>query len=296
MWNQSILTWPSTLTDINTQANGVLDSVPDNQTSALRALQSTAVRAEFERHPLSNEAEALIGLRGELNTLLTQGQMLSATPYQYGVGDSKSTGTVLSPENAIKTLTTKLNEQSDPHRPKGELYAHVLLLSSHSQADLNDKLITFLSVFSIDEWAQAQRQMQSEMGLSQSQMVKNASITAPRLKPSQWLNPEPLPLALNLHGEQIAQLESLASDGTSVNDKLARLANKRAVRLNHVKSEIAKLSQISGQVWNFSATGSASVIANKLKNSQVPNTGHPYSVATIILSPMPMPFFEELFQ
>ncbi|MGL6647719.1 hypothetical protein ACSZOH_21910 [Aeromonas caviae] len=81
-WVQGALRWPASAGSIHTRAREVLVQLPARQASAMDRLQGVAARTQYRRHPLSEAAGGLAGLRADLDRLLVNGHCLTVTPYQ----------------------------------------------------------------------------------------------------------------------------------------------------------------------------------------------------------------------
>lgn len=293
MWKSTPLKWPDAAAAIQSDAEGITQSVREQMDAARERAESLLGDARFERHPLSEEAEALLALRRELEDLVVEGTVLSASPYQFQVGEKLSSGHYLSPVNAVNMVCDKLRDLSDRHKPTGQLHAVALMLTASSLSEFASSLITVCEVFRLPDWCQCARQARALVTNERDKLHQPATILQSRFKPFSALNASPLCEYAARQGAQIATLESLASDATHVVSKLSALAEKRAVRLDVLSEEITSLKALKGSVFSLSLSGTPESMATTLKQAVVPNQ-HPLTIVSLIMSDKPLTFWEEL--
>lgn len=293
MWKQSPLSWPNSSQATQTSAEQVTDQIGTTMNDAVSRLNSLESDASYGRHSLSEEANALLGLRGDLESLLRTGTALTATPYQFQVGTKLDSGCYLNPQAAVQVLAGKLRDHADKYRPNGNLHCVALMVTASQLAQFAHQLADLVSVFPLPDWCQVARQTQALVTNETDKLHQPAAIVQPRFKPMAKLNANPLQNALHWQGAQIATLESLADDANHVIGKLQALAVKRASKLGDVKAQINALKDLKGSVYAFSVTGNAESIATQISQAGAPNN-HPFTVASLLLSHEPMTFFEEL--
>ncbi len=293
MWQESPLSWPNSSQSIQTSAEQVTDQIGTVMNDAVSRLTNLESDASYGRHSLSEEASALLGLRGDLESLLRTGSVLTATPYQFQVGTKLGSGCYLNPQAAVEVLSSKLRDHADKYRPNGNLHCIVLMVTASQLAQFANQLADLVSVFPLPDWCQVARQTQALVTNETDKLHQPAAIIQPRFKPMAKLNTNPLHDALHWQGAQIATLESLADDANHVIGKLQALAAKRASKLGDVKAQINALKNLKGSVHAFSVTGNAESIATQISQAGAPNN-HQFTVASLLLSHEPMTFFEEL--
>ncbi|MBY8032556.1 hypothetical protein KW481_03265 [Vibrio fluvialis] len=293
MWQSSSLTWPQTASDIQSQADVVTGQVGQMMADASGRLANLQSDANFGRHALSAEAEALLGLRVELDSLLIAGTVLSATPYQFQVGEKLDSGSYLSPNNAVKTLSAKLRDLSDRHRPNGQLHAVAIMLTGQSISEFAAKLEQITAVLTLPDWTQVARQAKAMVTNDRDKLHQPVAMVQPRFKPFAKLNAQPVGDYFSEQSAQLATLESLASDSTHVIGKLQALAAKRSAVLSDISEAINNLKNLQGSVYSMSLTGTAESIATQLQNAAAPNN-HQLTIASLLLSHEPLTFWEEL--
>ena len=293
MWTHSPLRWPMASRLVQYNAEKVTDQVQTAMSDAVSRLINLKSDASYGRHSLSEDASALLGLRGEFESLLTTGTVLTAAPYQFQVGTRLDSGCYLNPQTAVKVLSRKLRDHADKHRPNGHLHCVALMVTASQLTLFSNQLADIVSVFPLPDWGQVARQTQALVNNETDKFYQSAAIVQPRFKPMSFINVNPLRSSLNLQGTQIATLESLANDESSVIDKLNALSVKRASKLDEVKAKVNALKNLKGSVYAFSVTGNAESIATQISQAGAPNN-HPFTVASLLLSHEPMTFFEEL--
>ncbi|SJN58736.1 hypothetical protein VR7878_03011 [Vibrio ruber DSM 16370] len=291
MWTQSSLTWPTSANGIQTRASSVTDQIgADHGEDRLSALESDAA---FGRHPLSQDAQALLSLRAELDRLLTQGQVLTVTPYQFQVGSESESGEILDTDAAVKRLAEKLRDYADSHRPSGQLHAIAVMITAPTRQQFAEQLKRVTAVMPLPEWCQTQRHTESLLAADHEKLRKPAPIIQPRFKAVAPLTTKPFVGMNAALGTQVATLESLASDQVNVIGKLRQLAEKRQLTLQTVNDTLQAMQTMDAQVWSVALTGELASLSHRLTEMLPPNY-HRYTAASLILSASPMPFFEEL--
>ncbi|CDT98513.1 conserved hypothetical protein [Vibrio coralliirubri] len=298
MWKTSPLSWPTSVQTIQTRAEQVTDQIGTTMNNAVSRLTNLENDASYGRHSLSEGASALLGLRGELESLLRTGTVLTVTPYQFQVGTTLDSGCYLNPQAAVKVLSGKLRDYADKHRPSPKtegdnIHCIAIMVTASQLALFASQLADLVSVFPLPDWCQVARQSQALVTNETDKLHQSAAIARPRFKPMAKLNADPLHDALHWQGAQIATLESLADDESHVIGKLQALAAKRTNKLDEIKAQINALKNLTGSVYAFSVTGSAESIATQISQASTPNH-HPLTVASLLLSHQPMTFFEEL--
>ena len=293
MWRHSSLSWPHDATSIEQDATSVTRQVKPELDAASGRLDALLGDANFGRHSLSEESHALLRLRQELNLLSVKGRVLTVTPYQFEVGERLGSGCYLNPSNASAVLSDKLSDLSDKNKPSG--YVHVIaLMATAIEIDAFAKRLEDLCrVLTLPDWCQCARQASALSQNEKDKLHQPNAIMQPRFKPSSMVRANPLDAYFHLQAKQIATLESLASDEANVVGKLRELSAKRANALETITSDINALKALRGDVFSMKIGGQVEEIAATLRKSDAPNT-HPLTIASLIISQEPMPFFEEL--
>lgn len=292
-WQHCSLNWPPSAASIQQQAESTTAQVAHEAMAATERINALASDANYGRHTLSQDAEALLTLRGELNMLMQQGQVLTVHPYQFQVGDRLSAGCFLNPKNATATLAEKLKDSTDANRPSQSINAIAIMLTVNQLTEFAAQLEQITSVFTLPEWCHVARQAKSEAASATAKMHQPAAITQPRFKPVATLNANPARDYHYWQSAQISTLESLAADKTTVIQKLNALASKRAVYLQEVSQNINALKALSGSVYSAQFAGSANSIATQIEKLSPPNN-HQHTIVSLLISTQPLTFWEGL--
>ena len=295
------LTWPSAAQTIQTQSESVIHQIDSNMAKGLSSLTAIEGKAGYSRHALSEEAERLLTLSDELDALLNQGVVLTASPYQFQVGNQQGAGDYLSPSSAIDTLRHKLNDHVDKHRPVGSLYCVAIMVCEPQLALFASTLTELTSYFPLPDWCQVARQSTALSTHSVDKFHQPAAIAQPRFKPQATMHVDPVRTLLKQQGAQLATLASLANDKVNVIGKLQLLAKKRTQKHTEISENInalkamnnSALKTMSSSVWSKSFTGNPQSIASQLNQVVIPNN-HQYTVASLLLSATPLTFLAAL--
>lgn len=294
-WQNVSHQWPSQAQTIQTQSVHVLGQVGDVMNASVSRMAGLANQVSVKRHPLSQEAEAIRSLRGELEQLLCQGQVLSVHPYQYQVGHKVESGHHLSPDVAVQALAAKLMDGNDKQKPTGQQHALGWMIAESSLADFAKSTQALFEVVNLPELGMVTRRLAQEQRVQTDKFIQPNPIAQPRFKPMASLNPRPLRHVLNWQGGQLAHIESLAADWQSPVDKLGQLAQKRDAQLQAWQGAIDGLKQSDVTLLKFEGGGTREVIATLLNQSQPPSRANRYTFASLFLSPEPLSFLSELF-
>jgi len=289
-WAQGALRWPASADSVHTRAREVLGQLPASQASAMGRLQGLAARAQYRRHPLSEVAEDLAGLRAELDQLLVYGHCLTVTPYQHGVGQRQGNQHHLSAPNAVAALAAKLQDGADPRLPGGQQHALAWLVTGNSAEDLARQLTPLCALLPLPEWCATLRRLTA----SNDTMHQPTAARVPRWRadePLCWAPLRPARLAL---GAELSQLESLARDSQNPIDKLQGLAGRRTARLDALAAALTELGRLSGELWHWQGQGDAASLATQLGQSTPPDHSISMTVGALLLSPSPLTFWQEL--
>lgn len=135
---------------------------------------------------------ALIGLRGDIESLLRTGTVLTATPYQFQVGTKLDSGCYLNPQAAVKVLSGKLCDHADKYRPNVNLHCIALMVTALQLAQFTNQLAGLVSVFPLPDWCQVAMQTQALLTNESDKLQQPNAIVQPRFKPMAKLNANPL--------------------------------------------------------------------------------------------------------
>ncbi|MDX7786701.1 hypothetical protein [Aeromonas caviae] len=289
-WVQGALRWPASVGSIHTHAREVLGQLPASQASAMGRLQGVAARAQYRRHPLSEAAGGLAGLRAELDRLLVNGHCLTVTPYQHGVGQQQGNQHHLSAPSAVAALATKLQDGADPRLPSGQQHALAWLVTGNSAEDLARQLALLCTLLPLPEWCAPLRRLTA----SNDPMHQPTAARVPRWRAGEPLCWAPLRPAQAVLGAELAQLESLARDSQNPIDKLQGLAVRRTARLDALAATLTELGKLSGTLWHWQGQGDTASLATQLGQSTPPDHSMSMTVGALLLSPSPLTFWQEL--
>lgn len=289
-WAQGVLRWPASVGSIHTHAREVLGQLPASQASAMGRLQGVAARAQYRRHPLSEVAGGLAGLRAELDRLLVNGHCLTVTPYQHGVGQQQGNQHHLSAPNAVATLAAKLQDGADPRLPSGQQHALAWLVTGNSAEGLARQLAPLCALLPLPEWCATLRRLTA----SNDPMHQPTAARVPRWRAGEPLCWAPLRPAQAVLGAELAQLESLARDSQNRIDKLQGLAVRRSARLDELATALTELGKLSGTLWHWQGQGDVASLATQLGQSTPPDHSMSMTVGALLLSPSPLTFWQEL--
>lgn len=294
-WQNASYQWPDSTQAIQTQSETVLNQVAGKMNESANRVKTLASKVELARHPLSTEAENLLHLRAELESLMCKGQIVCVHPYQYQVGNQVESGHHLSPDIAIETLRAKLLDVNDKHKPTGPLYALGWMIAENSLANFAQATKGLFDVVNISELGMVARRTGKKQSLQTDKFTKPNAIVQPRFKPTAQINQQPLRNALSWQGAQLAQLESLSADKNTPAQKLTALAQKRTQQLEEWTDSLNRLKQSNINVLKFEAQGTTEVIATLLKEAQSPSRANNYTFTALFLSSEPLTFLTELF-
>ena len=294
-WQNSAFNWPASAQAIQNSSESVLNQVAGKMTESSGLLNTLASNVTFNKHPLSNEAQALINLRSQLDSLLCSGQILSVHPYQFSVGHNVESGYHLAPDIAVSTLAAKLLDTNDRYRPTSNINVVGWMIAEKSLAEFAKATKALFGVVNIPELGMVSRRLEKEQSLQTDKFTRPSAIVQPRFKPQLNVNPQPLREALKWQGAQVAQLESLAADKQSPVEKLSHLAQKRGEKLDAWKQAINALKSSGVEIYKFEASGTPDVIATRLNQSAPPSRANSSTFASLFISASPLTFLSEVF-
>ena len=287
----SALMWSSTAETIQTRTETLTKKVAFTMETALAGLTAIEAEANYQRHPLATDADALLGLRAELSELLTMGQVMTASPYL--AKSDQYEHYYLNPQAAKDILVAKLRDQVDKYRPTGNLYGLVLMVNESQLNIFCETLNAITAVMDFPEWCQIARQSNALLSHDNDKFFQPAAIVQPRFTPASMLHAAPLRNFLTQQGSQLATVESLAHDKVNVIGKLQALAAKRSDKLTQISNAINALKTLSNQVYSLSLSGNTESMATELNEAPLPSN-HQYTVMSILLSSQPLTFFEDM--
>jgi hypothetical protein len=294
-WKIHNFSWSATAQDIQQKSEQVLEKVGGITEPAANRLTPLAGKVSFNRHPLSAEAEHLLQLRGQLDDLLCQGQVLSVHPYQFVTASSAKAAYHLTPANAVKRLADKLLDSNDENRPTAPCYALGLMIAEQNLPAFAASTRAVFEVLALPELGMVARRACAGLTLEQDKFTQPLTAKQPLFKPAAALNSAPLRQVLSWQGAQVAQLESIAGDRKTPVARLQALAVKRSAHLTQLHAAIESLKQSDIKVLVFAAQGSPVVLNALLQQSTPPGHEHTHTFAALLLSQTPLTFIAELF-
>ncbi len=229
-----------------------------------------------------------------LNQLLASGRCLTVTPYQHSIGQQHSGLVTLATKNAIKAMATKLQDGADPYLPAGQLHAVAWMVTATSEAELATNLEQVCAILPLPEWCATLRRLTASNDI----MAQPAAAMVPRWKAEEPLIWDPLRRHLLLSGarDALQESEGNSSEPASTKAKLAALAAKRAARVAELDEALANKPSLAGMLWSWHGYGEPASLAAQLLESAHPDHSHSMTVGTLLLSPSPLTFWQELTQ
>ncbi|PKH06655.1 hypothetical protein [Moritella sp. Urea-trap-13] len=294
-WETQHFSWSASGQTIQDKSEQVLGQVAGIMAQAAHRLTPLAGKVNFNRHALSVEAENLLALRGQLDNLLCQGQVLSVHPYLFLTDNVANAAYHLTPANAVQHLADKLLDSSDENRPTGPCYALGLMIAEQNLPAFAATTKAVFEVLALPELGMVSRRAMRGLTLDKDKFTQPLTAKQPLFKPASALNPAPLRQVLNWQGAQIAQLGSIAADRQTPIVKLQALAMKRTAHLTQLHDAIENLKQSAIQVRVFSTNGSPEALNVMLQQSTPPGYEHTHTFAALLLSQTPLTFISELF-
>ena len=222
------------------------------------------------------------------------GRCITVTPYQHNIGQEQGGKHTLAAPNAIKTLAAKLQDGADLHLPSGQLHAVAWLATATSEQELATKLGQVCAVLPLPEWCATLRRLTA----SNDTMTQPTAAMMPRWKAEDPLIWDPLRSRLMLSAARDALQESDGNSPTpaTTRAKLAVLAAKQAARVAELDATLASKPSLAGMLWSWHGFGEPASLAAQLLSSNHPDQSHSMTVGTLLLSPSPLTFWQELTQ
>lgn len=277
-WAQTAVALPASLARIHSASTPLISSITAEQAQALARLEAPAARAQYRPGPLCEAAIALLGLRQELEALLTQGQIMTVTPFMPHVGHKQGEQWALSADNAIKAMVGKLRDSADPLCPDETTQAVLWLVSGEAPGELARALVDICRILPLPTWCAAARQLLAQ----NDTMAMLAAPTAPHWTPAEPLAWNPLRQGRQLIGAEVAQLESLAAGHHTPLARLQQLAARRETHLQETEHQLDALARLSGQLWRWHGSGTPEAIATQLEQAGPP-TPHSMTAGALLL-------------
>lgn len=201
--------------------------------------------------------------------------ILPIHPFVYGVGQTNSSGSYLSPTNAIHHLANKLTGA-------GQVSALVLMVAGKSFAEFMQQLSAFSAVFPLPVFSQVERMARTAHTLATTKMQL----------PGKMAGGLPLPQSLSTATSRMASNSQLieaakaaASQSIGLDSMKSALSNFSQQKNNALKQMSDALNGLLGQsttVWVFAGTDDASVLADKMRKN-IPEPDAIFTLATLFV-------------
>lgn len=277
--------FPSTTQDIHEQLTtfiGQLKSHVSSQAEKLDKLPSPL----HTPSDLANDAQSLIELREQLNSLLFSGHAIAFTPYQYRIG-SKQT---LSADTAAEFAAEKLTDLRDPI---GGQHGLALLVTDYNQSSFANSLASITQILPFPEWlAVADKAAKTAVLDIEKMQIPDAKLN-PYWRKEDYSNQNPLDTTERLLGSEIAQAEAVAESDISPVERLKQLATIQNESLTQLLDDTNNfISLFNGQVYALKLTGTPDNMAKQLREASI--SSEPYSTLFLMVSNDEPTFFYEM--
>ncbi|MND59977.1 hypothetical protein D3C80_511950 [compost metagenome] len=163
------------------------------------------------------------------------------------------------------------------------------LVTGNHPTELAAALATLCPFLPLPAWCGTLRRLQ----VASDVMTLPATPKPPHWGPNEPLTWDPLRAGRHLVGAELAQLESLAADQTTPIERLSQLAARRQAQLDELARRLDELAQLDGQLWFWHGQGTSDSLAAQLEQSGPPAV-QSQSIGTLLLSPSPLTFWQEL--
>ncbi|MGL9721966.1 hypothetical protein [Symbiopectobacterium sp.] len=196
-------------------------------------------------------------------------------PWVYGAGQKTTTGSYLSPANALAYLAPRIQAA------QGDNQVVVMMVCAAAHADFMQRLAALMAVFPLPDLTQVARMAQAAADLETVKMqlpAKGQSLPA-AIRLSVATNRQ----AIN--AQRIASAQAQAAVFSSVDaikSQLASFAAERGNLLEKISLGLNALQQASARVWVFSAKGQGSVIAAEMVKD-IPQPSTVYTAAVMFV-------------
>lgn len=229
-----------------------------------------------------------------LNQLSTSGRCLTVTPYQHGVGQVQGNQHTLAAPNAVKAMAAKLQDGADHLLPAGHLHAVAWLATGSSEVELAAAMAPVCTILPLPEWCATLRRLTA----NNDTMAQPTAAMVPRWKAEEPLIWDPLRRQLMLAAARDAMQVSAGNSQApaTTKAKLAALAAKRDARVAELDNALANKPSLAGMLWSWHGVGEPASLAAQLLESDHPDHSHSMTVGTLLLSPSPLTFWQELTQ
>lgn len=202
--------------------------------------------------------------------------MVPAHPWVYGVGRQETSGSYLSPANAVDYLAGRLAGQGE------EISATVFMICANSHTEFMPLVTALAGVLPLPAMSQVQRMAQTAATQAVTRMQLPGKIGG-GLPAAVPLSTSAQRLALN--AQRIADAKAGAAIGASVGglqSALAGFAQARQSALDVVSQAMAALQGKSAPAWVFTAKGAAASVGAAMKKD-IPHQDAVFTLAVLFV-------------
>lgn len=202
--------------------------------------------------------------------------MVPAHPWVYGVGRQETSGSYLSPANAVDYLAGRLAGQGE------EISATVFMICANSHTEFMPLVTALAGVLPLPAMSQVQRMAQTAATQAVTRMQLPGKIGG-GLPAAVPLSTSAQRLALN--AQRIAEAKAGAAIGASVGglqSALAGFAQARQSALDVVSQAMAALQGKSAPAWVFTAKGAAASVGAAMKKD-IPHQDAVFTLAVLFV-------------
>lgn len=201
--------------------------------------------------------------------------ILPVHPFVYGIGQTNSSGSYLSPTNAINHLADKLTGA-------GHVSALVLMVTGKSFAEFMQQLSNFSAVFPLPVFSQVERMARTAHTLSTTKMQLPGKMTGGLPLP-QSLSTATSRMASNAQLIEAAKAAASQPSGLdSMKSALSDFSKQKDNALKQMSDALNGLLGKSATIWVFSGTDDASVLADKMRKN-IPEPDAVFTLATLFV-------------
>lgn len=228
-WSSVSMRWPAQATQWMGQldaAKGLAGTELANTGQRLASLQDIA---KTNPGPVGEAAQGAIaaGRQALAEQLGEAPAALVVTPFQSGIGQGRGYQRFLSAPNLLQQLAGKIEDDTDPARPQGELHALCVLFLATRFDQLAAGLARFNALMPMPELVRAERRAMHLAKLETEKWVIPEAGQLPRWAALPLERCTVVKAAQQSMAGQIAALESYAADSSPMAD-LAALASRKA--------------------------------------------------------------------
>lgn len=218
--------------------------------------------------------KAVLRMPGNMQALTCS--MVPAHPWVYGVGRQETSGSYLSPANAVDYLAGRLAGQGE------EISATVFMICANSHTEFMPLVTALAGVLPLPAMSQVQRMAQTAATQAVTRMQLPGKIGG-GLPAAVPLSTSAQRLALN--AQRIAEAKAGAAIGASVGglqSALAGFAQARQSALDVVSQAMAALQGKSAPAWVFTAKGAAASVGAAMKKD-IPHQDAVFTLAVLFV-------------